>query len=102
MVPKALKHAWCAGLARTIALGLFCTPICLAGFWTVALVTFMILTFVFRKGTLMLIIDDLKNHRADGRGPFQHSEDCYMIGGKTATFMKKYLERKGKDPFNGS
>jgi hypothetical protein len=54
---------------------------------------------MFRKESWKLMMDDLNNHRRDKRGIFQHSEDCYMVGGKTATFMRKYLERNKINPF---
>ena len=44
------------------------------------------------------MIDDLRLHRMDGRGLFEHSEGCYMNGGGTATFFKKRRERLQKDP----
>lgn len=102
LVPKALRHTWFAGLGRTIAIILFCIPIYLIGFRAIALTVLMILAIKFRKESFQLIIDDLKNHLRDNRGIFQHSEDCYMIGGKTAAFMKKYLEWKGINLFEES
>lgn len=99
LIPKALRHTWFAGVGRTVAIILFCAPIFLAGNWVVALAVLTILIVKFRNKSLRLIVDDLRNHRRDNRGIFQHSEDCYMVGGKTATFMKKYFEYKGINPF---
>jgi predicted ABC-type exoprotein transport system permease subunit len=99
LVPKALRHTWFAGLGRTTAIILFCTPMFLAGMWAAAFTVFTVLMVTFRKESWMLIIDDLENHRKDKRGIFQHSKDCYMVGGKTATFMRKYLERNKTNPF---
>jgi predicted ABC-type exoprotein transport system permease subunit len=99
LVPKALRHTWFAGLGRTTAIILFCTPMFLASMWAAAFTVFTVLMVTFRKESWMLIIDDLENHRKDKRGIFQHSKDCYMVGGKTATFMRKYLERNKTNPF---
>jgi len=44
------------------------------------------------------MVDDLRLHRMDGRGLFEHSEDCYMDGGGTATFFKKRRERLQENP----
>jgi len=99
LIPKALRHTWFAGAGRTVAIILFCMPIFLAGNYVVALTVLTTLIIKFRSKSLHLIIDDLKNHHRDNRGIFQHSEDCYMVGGKTATFMKKYCEYKGINPF---
>ncbi|MEM1514953.1 MAG: hypothetical protein QXH24_02755 [Candidatus Bathyarchaeia archaeon] len=65
-----------------------------------AILIFAALLVVFRKKGIELMINDLRLHRRDRRGLFKHSEDCYMVGGKTATFIKKILEeRKILNPF---
>lgn len=99
LIPKPLRHTWLAGLGRTVAIALLCAPIFLMGAWIPATAIFMLLIVKFRRESLLLMIDDLRNHYRDGRGLLEHSKDCYMVGGQTATFMKKYLERKGVNPF---
>jgi len=99
-VPSSLRHTWFAGLSITIATFIFCLPGFLTGFWPITTLVLVLLLALFRKKGLKLLIDDLRLHRKDKRGLFQHSKDCYMMGGKTATFMKKILdERKISNPF---
>lgn len=99
-IPSPLRHTWFAGLSITVAIFIVCLPGFLTGFWAVSTLVFVLLLVLFRKKGLQLLIDDLRLHRKDKRGLFQHSEGCYMMGGKTATFMKKIFdERKISNPF---
>ena len=94
LVPLPLRHTWFAGLSIITAVFVFCLPILLTRFWLIGALTFAVLLFLRRKRSIQLLIDDLKLHRMDKRGLFRHSEDCYMmLGGKTATFVKKRCER---------
>lgn len=99
LVPSSLRHTWFAGLSIIIATFIFCLPGFFAGFWTVSTVVFAFLLVKFRSRGVQLFVDDLKSHRRDKRGLFQHSRDCYMVGGETATFMKKYFENRKSNPF---
>jgi len=99
-IPSPLRHTWFAGLSIIIATFILCLPGFLMGFWVISSLVFILLLILFRKKGLQLLIYDLRSHKKDGRGLFQHSKDCYMIGGKTATFMKKILEERGNlNPF---
>ncbi|MCS7114475.1 MAG: hypothetical protein RMJ15_00455 [Nitrososphaerota archaeon] len=100
IIPKFLRHTWFAGLSIIIATFIFCLPGFLAGFWAITALVLAALLVKFRDQGLKLFIEDLKQHKSDGRGIFQHSEDCYMTGGETATFMKKSLEKHGINPFD--
>lgn len=100
LVPQFLRHTWFAGLSIILATLIFCLPGFLAGFWAATVPVFIILLIKFRDRGLKLFIEDLEQHRKDGRGLFQHSEDCYMAGGETASFMKKHLEKCKINPFD--
>ncbi|MEM1539617.1 MAG: hypothetical protein QXW82_06100 [Candidatus Bathyarchaeia archaeon] len=100
LVPKSLRHTWFAGLSIILANFILCLPGFLTSFWVLSALFFAILIVKFRDKGVKLFIEDLRVHRREGRGLFQHSEDCYMIGGETATFMKKHLESCKIDPFN--
>ena len=103
LVPSPLRHTWFGGLSIVIATFIFCLPGILTGLWHASILVFMLLLVLFRKRGLQLLIDDIRMHRKDKRGLFQHSQDCYMIGGKTATFMKKMVEEhKIPNPFVNS
>lgn len=99
LVPKSLRHTWFAGLSVILAKFIFCLPGFLAGFWALSALFFTGLIVKFRDKGLKLFVEDLRMHRREGRGLFQHSEDCYMVGGETATFMKKHLENCKINPF---
>ncbi|MEM2779335.1 MAG: hypothetical protein QW791_00480 [Candidatus Bathyarchaeia archaeon] len=100
LVPKPLRHTWFAGLSVILAIFIFCLPGLLTSFWVLSALFFLALLIKFRDKGLKLLIEDLRMHRRDGRGLFQHSENCYMVGGETATFMKKYLESHQINPFD--
>jgi hypothetical protein len=101
IIPSHLRHTWFAGLSIVIAIFIFCLPIFLTEFWPISTLIFAALLVLFRKKGLKLLIADLRLHIKDGRGLFEHSEDCYMTGGKTATFMKNMIEeRQILNPFD--
>ncbi len=93
LVPKALRHTWFAGLSIITSSFLVALPGWLLGFPHIATLTFFALLLASRKKGVGLLIEDLELHRIEGRGIFQHSEDCYMTGGEIATFVKKRREK---------
>ncbi|MFX1519220.1 MAG: hypothetical protein ACFFCD_04805 [Promethearchaeota archaeon] len=45
-----------------------------------------------------MFVDDLKIHKLEGRGIFQHSNSCYMDDGETASFLIKRRKKiKGEE-----
>jgi hypothetical protein len=70
----------------------------ISGFPLITSIVFFLLLFILRRRGPYLMVDDLRLHRMDGRGLFEHSEDCYMDGGGTATFFKKRRERLQENP----
>ena len=69
----------------------------LLGLLHIASLTLPILLLATRKKGVGLFIEDLRIHRMERRGLFQHSEDCYMTGGDVACFVKKRREKlRGK------
>jgi len=81
-----------------VIVALICLPGWIGRFPLIASIVFLFLLIVWRKRGPYLMINDLRLHWMDGRGLFEHSEDCYMNGGGTATFFKKRRERLQKDP----
>lgn len=98
LIPVALRHTWVSGLCALVILLLISLPVAIGGFPLVSLLIFLSLFIIFRRKSIFLMIDDLRLHRMDGRGIFEHSEDCYMVGGGTATFFKKRREKLQEDP----
>jgi len=68
------------------------------GYYAITTIGFATSLLITRKKGVKLLIDDLKLHKMDGRSLLEHSEDCYMTEGKTATFFKKRRERLQKNP----
>lgn len=96
LIPHQIRHTWFAGLSIIIVIFLFCLPGWLFGYFFITTIIFVISLIVWKKKGLDLMIQDIKLHRMDGRNLFQHSEDCYMVGGNTATFLKKRKEMMKK------
>jgi len=98
LVPTALRHTWFAGLSIITCSILVALPGWLLGFPLVASLTLIAVLFLSRKKGVKLFIEDLKFHRMEGRGLFQHSEGCYMVGGGLATFVIKRREKLRGNP----
>lgn len=93
LIPHQIRHTWFAGLSIIIVIFLFCLPGWLFGYFFITTIIFIISLIVWKKKGLDLMVQDIKLHRMDGRSLFQHSENCYMVGGNTATFVKKRKEK---------
>ncbi|MEM2297684.1 MAG: hypothetical protein QXW86_09690 [Saccharolobus sp.] len=93
LIPHQIRHTWFAGLSIIIVIFLFCLPGWLLGYFIITTSIFVVLLIVCKKKGLDLMIQDIKLHKMDGRSLFQHSEDCYMVGGRTATFVRKRKEK---------
>jgi hypothetical protein len=97
-IPRPMRHTWISGLCMIVIIALICLPGWVSGFPVISTMVFLVLLYIFRRRGPCLLLDDLKLHRMDGRDLFEHSEDCYMDGGGTATFFKKRRERLQKNP----
>lgn len=89
IVPKAVRHAWFAGIAHITSCALLCLPMFFTNLSFLTPFLLVILLYVFRDRGMTLAIDDLKIHKLEGRGLFQHSKGCYMDDGETASFVIK-------------
>jgi len=97
-IPKPLRHTWLSGLCVITTALLVCLPGWMMGYYAITTIGFATSLLITRKKGVKLLIDDLKLHKMDGRSLLEHSEDCYMTEGKTATFFKKRRERLQKNP----
>jgi hypothetical protein len=80
--PSHLLHRWSLGSFGLLALYVFFVlPFALLGQYVVALTAFLITTFIilfFARDVLDWIISDIREHRAQKRKWFQHSDDCVV------------------------
>ncbi|KXB02733.1 hypothetical protein AKJ43_00710 [candidate division MSBL1 archaeon SCGC-AAA261D19] len=80
----------------SIAVLLFCLPLLFEGFQFIAMLFLLTFLALFWDEGPKLLIEDLRLHRMDGRGLFQHSKGCYMKVKKgTPTFIEKRWKRSG-------
>ncbi len=86
-LPSGLRHTWVQGLACVLVRALFVLPGFLGGEWFLALVGFIVLGQVWTGWDIMC--EDLRHHRDDGRGLFEHETECVMAGGHRDTFLEK-------------
>lgn len=98
VIPKVLRHTWFAGLTHIICCSLICLPMFFTKLIFFAPFLLGILLYAFRDSGIKLFIDDLKIHKLEGRGIFQHSNDCYMCDGEAASFLIKRRKKiKGEE-----
>jgi hypothetical protein len=80
--PVALLHRWSLGSIGLGALFLFFVgPFLLMGEWTVAAAGFAVAAIAVGtcgRDVIAWIVDDLREHRAESRGLFEHSEHCVV------------------------
>jgi hypothetical protein len=79
-LPVALLHRWSVGCVGLAALFVFFVgPFLLLGEWAVAAAGLLVATVIVAltcRDVIRWIVEDLRAHRADGRGPFEHSREC--------------------------
>jgi hypothetical protein len=80
--PSQLLHRWSLGAFGLLALYVFFVlPFILLGQVIVAVVAFLLTTFIilfFARDVLDWIISDIREHRAQKRKWFEHSDDCVV------------------------
>jgi hypothetical protein len=78
--PSFLKHKWIVGLLCVMTLYInFVAPFILVGQYFVGVTSFCLtsmVVFLWKRELLEWIIVDLRNHKANFRGLFQHSSTC--------------------------
>lgn len=94
LIPSPLRHTWFAGLGTIVGVFLFCLPLLLEGYGSVAFLFLLAFLALFWNKGPKLLIDDLRLHRIDGRSLFQHSKGCYMKRKDgIPTFVEKSLKK---------
>lgn len=78
--PEEILHTWVAGVAGIVGLYLLLSvPWLLLGAWAPGLAGALLATLILAltgRDILEAIRDDLRRHRAQGRGWFGHRSDC--------------------------
>ena len=80
LVPGGLKHRWSFGMLTVLMLAVFFVlPFVLVGEYRVAVVASVLTVAVLPTAARQLvreIVDDLREHRRDRRGLFEHAHGC--------------------------
>lgn len=96
LVPRSLKHTWLAGLGCVTATYVnFAVPYIFLGDPYLTAASFIFTTsflILFGRRFFEWMRNDLRIHKFEGRGLFEHSEDCVMVGGRRDTFLEKELD----------